>query len=604
MNSIILLILTICVFSLAYRYYSAFIAAKILVLDKKRPTPANEYNDGCDYVPTNKWITFGQHFAAIAGGGPLIGPVLAAQFGWGPGFFWILLGSVFAGAVHDMIILFASVRHKGESLAAIAKSEISPMTGAITAAITFFAIIITLAGVAVAVVNILYKNPWSVFSISMTIPIAMLFGIYIFKQGSVVIASIVGIVLICLSICAGPYIVESSIANWFSLGRGTLSILIPAYAFLIAILPIWLLLVPHGYLSTYMKIGVIVVLAVSLFFVAPTIKMPFITKFVSSQGPIIQGPWWPYVFITIACGAISGFHALIGTGTTPKLLKNESHIPLVGYGAMLSEGFVAVMALLAVVTLSPSDYFAINTPAKVFSKLGMDLVNLPKLASLVGLDVAHRPGGGVSLAVGMANIFSSFSGWITSTMKYWFQCIVVFEALFILTLIDSGTRVARYILQNILNNSCAPFKKAQDTKLYNTLYIIATSAAVSCIWGYLLYTGDISSLWPLFGATNQALASLALAVGTTVVLKTCKKKIYSLVTIIPCAFIFVTAMGACVFNIRNYFLNGQLLNAWICIAIVIMISFVMWDSVRKWISLLFGSQLVMKEEESQKEFSS
>ncbi|NRA73958.1 MAG: carbon starvation protein A [Rickettsiales bacterium] len=590
MNSIILLLIAVCFFSLAYRYYAAFIAAKVLVLDKKRITPANEYNDGCDYIPTNKSVAFGQHFAAIAGAGPLIGPVLAAQFGWGPGFFWILLGSVFAGAVHDMIILFASVRHKGESLATIAKSEISPITGSITAAITFFVIMITLAGVAVAVVNILSRNPWSVFSISMTIPIAMLFGVYIFKRGSVLIGSIIGIILICLAIFAGPYIVESKIAHWFSFGKGTLSILIPLYAFTIAVLPIWLLLVPHGYLSTYMKIGVIVILAISLFFVAPKIEMPFITKFVSSEGPIIKGPWWPYVFITIACGAISGFHALIGTGTTPKLLQNERHVPLVGYGAMLSEAFVSVMALLAVVTLSPADYFAINTPEIVFNKLGMSLVNLPKLASLVGLDVAHRPGGGVSLAVGMANIFSNFSGWITHTMKYWFQCIIVFEALFILTLIDSGTRVARYILQNILDAMYPPLKQTRDKKLHNMLYIAITSAMVSCMWGYLLYTGDISSLWPLFGATNQALAALALAVGTTVVIKTCKKKIYCLVTIIPCGFIFVTAMSACFFNIRNYFFDKQFLNAWICIAIVLMISFVILDSIRTWIALLYKKE--------------
>ena len=317
-----------------------------MVLDSKRITPANKYNDGCDYVPTNKWITFGQHFAAIAGAGPLIGPVLAAQFGWGPGFFWILLGSVFAGAIHDMTILFASVRHKGESLASIAKSEIGPITGAVTAIITFFVIMITLAGVGVAVVNILFKNPWSVFTIAMTIPIAMLFGVYIFKNGSVLIGSIIGIILICLAIFAGPYIVESSFASWFSFEKNTLSILIPVYAFTIAVLPIWLLLVPHGYLSTYMKIGVIVILAVSLFFVAPTIQMPFTSKFIHSGGPIINGPWWPYVFITIACGAISGFHALIGSGTTPKLIDSESHIPLVGYGAMLCEGFVSIMALL------------------------------------------------------------------------------------------------------------------------------------------------------------------------------------------------------------------------------------------------------------------
>jgi len=586
MNSVILLIVAICVFSLAYRYYAAFIAAKVLVLDPKRSTPANEYKDGCDYIPTSKWITFGHHFAAIAGAGPLIGPVLAAQFGWGPAFFWILLGSVFAGGVHDMIILFASVRHKGQSLATIAKAEISPITGAITGAITFFIIMVTLAGMGVAVVNILKNNSWSVFSVFMTIPIAMLVGTYIFKEGSVLIGSIAGIILVCLAIFSGPYILESKISNWFYFDRSTLSILIPGYAFFAAALPVWLLLTPRGYLSTYMKIGVIVVLAISLFFVAPTIQMPFTTKFISGGGPIIKGPWWPYVFITIACGAISGFHALIGTGTTPKLLKNERDIPLIGYGAMLTEAFVSIMALLAVVTLVPSDYFAINASQEAFGKLNMAVADLPKLSSLVGLDVAHRPGGGISLAVGMANIFSNFSGWLTNTMKYWFQCIVVFEALFILTLIDSGTRVARYILQNILNTACKPLKHTHGNKIYKTLYIIITSAVVSLIWGYFLYTGDITSLWPLFGTTNQALAALALAVGTTLVIKTCKKKIYVLVTIIPCAFVFVTAMAACVLNIKIYFASNQILNAWICILIMIMITFVILDSIRKWVVLL------------------
>jgi carbon starvation protein len=315
--------------------------------------------------------------------------------------------------------------------------------------------------------------------------------------------------------------------------------------------------------------------------------MPFTTKFISGGGPIIAGPWWPYVFITIACGAISGFHALIGTSTTPKLVQNERDIPAIGYGAMITEAFVSLMALLAVVTLAPEDYFAINASAEAFSKLDMVVVDLPRLTSLVGLDVSHRPGGGISLAVGMANIFSQFSTWLTSTMKYWFQCIIVFEALFILTIIDSGTRVARYILQNIITSSTKSLKKLSNKKISeNIFYVMFTSSIVSMIWGYLLYTGDITSIWPLFGATNQSIAALSLAIGTTVIIKTTKKKKYILITVIPCAFIFVTAMAACIFNVRYYFDHNQILNACICIVIMLMTIFVIFDCIRKWLVLL------------------
>jgi len=581
MQALVLITILICIFVLAYRYYAAFISAKILVLDNKKITPAVEFNDGSDYVPTNKWIVFGQHFAAIAGAGPLIGPALAAQFGWGPCFFWILLGSVFAGAVHDMVLLSASIRHKGESIANIAKTEISSLTGFITAILTFFIIIITLAGVGIVVVHILYNNPWGVFSIFMTIPIAMAVGLYIFRaKGSILIGSIVGIGLVCLSVFSGPYIVDTKIGAWLSFNRDTLSIILPVYTFFVMILPVWLLLTPRGYLSTYMKIGVIAVLAISVFLVRPEIKIPFTTEFISGNGPIINGPWWPYVFITIACGAISGFHALISTGTTPKIIEKESHIPLISYGAMLAEGFVAAMALIVIATLIPADYFAINTAKNIFDKLNMAVVELPQLSTMVGLDVAHRPGGGVSLAVGMAGIFSKVATWLIPTMKYWFQFIIMFEALFILTLIDSGARVARYILQNIIGSIWAPLKT------YNSLsYRTVLSIVVSIVWGYLLYTGNISSIWPLFGTTNQELASLALAIGTAVVFKTCKKKYYVLVTIIPCLFVFVIAIHASILNIKTYYANSQTLNAWICLILMIMSAIVMFDSMRTWVTL-------------------
>lgn len=583
MNSITLLAVSICVFLLAYRYYGAFIGAKVLMLNDNKETPAITYNDGRDYVPTNKWVVFGHHFAAIAGAGPLIGPVLAAQYGWGPSFFWILLGSVFAGAVHDMIILFGSMRHKGQLISVIAKNEVSPLTGAITSVVILFIIMITLAGVGAVVVNALFNNPWGVFSIAMTIPIAMLVGIYIFhlRPGTVFAGSVFGIILVCASVLAGPYITESQFAAWFTFDKKEVSVILPVYSFFAAALPMWLLLTPRGYLSTYMKVGVVAMLAVGLFFARPIIQMPFTTEFVHGGGPIFAGPCWPVVFITIACGAISGFHALIGSGTTPKLVEKESHIPAISYGAMLLEGFVAMMALLAVVTLAPADYFAMNSSAEAFAKLDLQVVNLPALSQLIGLDVAHRPGGAISLAVGMASIFAGFSSWLQETMKYWFQFMIMFEALFILTLIDSGTRVARYMLQGMIGSV---FPRVKDSSW--TPGVILTSGLVSLTWGYLLYTGDISSLWPLFGATNQALSALALALGTTMILKINRKKIYALITFVPFLFIFATAIAACVLNTKMFFAKEQLINAWISVALIIMIVTVVADNIRIWLKLL------------------
>jgi carbon starvation protein len=533
-------------------------------------------------------VVFGHHFAAIAGAGPLIGPVLAAQYGWGPSFFWILLGSIFAGAVHDMIILFGSMRHKGQSISVIAKNEVSPITGVITGIVILFIIMITLAGVGTVVVNALFHNPWGVFSIAMTIPIAMLVGFYIYhlKPGTVAVGSILGIVLVCASVFLGPYLANSPYAAWFSFERKTLAVILPVYGFFAAVLPMWLLLTPRGYLSTYMKIGVILMLAIGLFFARPLIKMPFATEFMQGGGPIFAGPCWPVVFITIACGAISGFHALIGSGTTPKLVEKESHIPIIGFGAMLLEGFVAIMALLAVVTLEPADYFAMNASVEAFARLNMNVVNLPALSNLIGLDVAHRPGGAISLAVGMASIFSGFSVWLQDTMKYWFQFMIMFEALFILTLIDAGTRVARYMLQGVFGNI---YPKVKNSSWLPG--VMFTSAAVSLIWGYLLYTGDISSLWPLFGATNQALSALALALGTTIILKINRKKIYALITVIPCLFIFTTAIAACVLNTKMFFLKGQIINTWISAVLIVMILMVIADNIRVWFALLKSKEL-------------
>jgi carbon starvation protein len=553
------------------------------MLDDRNITPSITCNDGKDYVPTNKWVVFGHHFAAIAGAGPLIGPTLAAQYGWGPGFFWILLGSVFAGAVHDMIILFGSVRHKGQSLSVIARKDVSKVTGYTTAIVTLFIIIVALAGLAVAVVNALYKNPWGVFTIAMTIPIAMIVGMYMFRirPGAIVSGSLFGFLAVCAAVILGAPVAESSFASWFSFDKQQLSVMLPLYGFCAAALPVWLLLAPRDYLSTYMKIGVVAALAVGLCFVNPTISMPFATQFVNGGGPIIPGPVWPYVFITIACGAISGFHALIGSGTTPKLIEKETQIRMVGYGAMIMEGFVGIMALLAAVTLIPNDYFAINTSSAVFAKLNMPVQNLSQLSALVGLDVAHRPGGAISLAVGMAYIFSNIGEGLQHTMKYWFQFIIMFEALFILTTIDAGTRVARYILQDILGDIYKPLKRTDWIP-----GIIFTSAAVSFTWGYILYTGDISTIWPMFGTTNQTLASLALAIGTTLILRVGRKKIYALITAIPCAFVAVTTYAAGFMNLQTYFAKGMILNSVMSIFIIVLVTIIIFENVRIWLQLL------------------
>jgi carbon starvation protein len=411
----------------------------------------------------------------------------------------------------------------------------------------------------------------------------MAVGVYMFKirPGAILSGSIIGVIAVCAAVFLGAPVAESNIASWFTFDRKTLSVLLPLYGFCAAALPVWLLLAPRDYLSTYMKIGVVVALGIGLFFVNPMVKMPFASQFIDGGGPIIPGPWWPYVFITIACGAISGFHALIGSGTTPKLIEKESQIPMVGYGAMLTEGFVALMALLAAVTLVPNDYFAINTSAAVFAKLNMPVVDLPELNKLVGLDVTNRPGGAISLAVGMAHVFANIGEGLRYTMKYWFQFIIMFEALFILTTIDAGTRVARYLLQDLLGYVWEPIKRTDWMP-----GVIATSAAVSFAWGYMLYTGDISSIWPMFGVTNQTLAGLALAIGTTIILRISEKKIYALVTLVPCAFVSITTFVAGIMNVQMYLARNMMLNAVLSIVIIVLVTIIIVDNIRVWMQLL------------------
>ena len=591
MNSIMLLIVAACVLVLAYRYYSAFIATKVLMLNNEYQTPAYRCNDGNEFVPMNKWVLFGHHFAAIAGAGPLVGPILAAQWGWGPGFMWILLGSVFAGAVHDFVILFASVRHNGQSLAVIARREVGPVAGVTTSLAILFIIILAMAGLSIVIVNALFGNPWGVFTIGMTIPIAVVIGLWMFKiaPGSIRSASIAGFLLVMGAVVAGHWVMPGqmwgSLAPALSFTKKQLAVMLPVYGFFAATLPVWLLLAPRDYLSSYMKIGTIGLLAVGILVVQPTVHFPMVTRFVDGGGPIIPGPWWPYVFITIACGAISGFHALISSGTTPKMIEKESEARFIGYGAMLTEAFVGVMALIAAVVLVPGDYFAINSAAPVYAKIAKEFptVELARLSELVGMDVAHRPGGAVSLAVGMAHIFSSIGG-MSHLMNYWYQFAIMFEALFILTTIDAGTRVARYILQDVIGTYLyAPMK--ETTWMPGSIF---ASFVVSFSWGYLVYSGDISSIWPMFGVANQLLATIALAIGTTIILKIAPVKNYAYVTLVPCAFLAVTVITAGAKNTMMYFgMNTALgnINGSASVILIILTAVILVDCASKWIKL-------------------
>jgi carbon starvation protein len=452
MNALTLVFVSLCVFALAYRYYGLFIANKVLVLRSERATPAVAMADGHDYVKTNKFVLFGHHFAAIAAAGPLLGPVLAAQFGYLPGALWIIIGAVIAGGVHDMVVLFASVRHKGHSLAKIAESEIGKTAGAVASFAFLFILILTLAGLSIAVVNAMFESAWGTFTVFATMPIAFSMGIYMYKirPGDVKGASIMGVVLLAAAILVGPYVAESPLwSSIFTLSKKQISVIIPIYGFLASVLPVWMLLCPRDYLSTYLKIGTIIMLAGGILIVRPDFQMAALTPYIHGGGPIIPGKVYPFVMITIACGALSGFHAIIGSGTTPKMIGNERDVLFIGYGAMLVEGFVAIMALVAACVLVPADYFAINTLDKVYATLGMVPVHLPDLAQAVGEKIQGRPGGAVSLAVGMAYIFSAVP-FMKGLMSYWYHFAIMFEAVFILTAVDTGTRVGRFFLQEMV----------------------------------------------------------------------------------------------------------------------------------------------------------
>ena len=539
MNALPFLLGALCVLAIAYRYYSAFLASRVVELNPARRTPAHTLTDGTNYHPTNRWVLFGHHFAAITGAGPLIGPVLAAQFGFLPGFLWLLIGVVLAGSVQDFIILFASTRRGGKSLAEIARQEIGPVAGVTTAIAVLFIIIVALAGLGLAVVNALRESPWGVFTIGCSIPLALFVGLYMyrFRKGRIAEASAIGVAGMFLAVIVGRYVSQSPLAPYLTLSPHGVTYAIASYGFIASVLPVWMLLCPRDYLSSYMKVGTIAFLILGLLLVNPVLHQPLVSAYVHGGGPIISGKVFPFVFITIACGAISGFHALVGSGTSPKMIDNEQDIRPIGYGAMLMEGLVGITALVACSALYPADYFAINVSPEKFALLGMQPVNLANLSSQVGEQVAGRTGGAVSLAIGMAQVFSSLPG-MRHLMSYWYHFAIMFEALFILTTIDTGTRVARFITQEFLGKLYKPFERT--SWMPGTLI---SSALVVFAWSYFILTGSISTIWPMFGIANQLLAVIALCVGTTVLINMGKAR-YAWVTLLPMVFVAITTLTA------------------------------------------------------------
>jgi len=521
----------VMVVAIAYRYYSAFIATKVLVLDDTRVTPAYRFEDGHNYVPTNKWVLFGHHFAAITGAGPLVGPVLAAQFGFLPGYLWILIGVVLGGAVHDFVILSASVRRDGKSLAEIVRAEIGPSAGLVAGFAVLFIVVIAIAAMAKVVVTALAESPWGTFTIGMTVPIALFMGLYMhrIRPGRIREASAIGVVLLLFSVGYGKTIASSPFASSFLLSEHTLTLCLAGYGFVASVLPVWMLLCPRDYLSSYMKLGTIVLLILGIVIVNPRLEMPAVSQF-TNGGPIVPGKLFPFVFITIACGAISGFHGLVASGTTPKMIEKESHARPIGYGAMLGEAIVGVVALIAAASLSQGDYFAINTPPDKFALLGMSTEHLPELAEQIGERLDGRPGGAVSLAVGISQVFSSLPGF-RHLMSYWYHFAIMFEALFILTTVDTGTRVARFLVQEFGGRLHPKF--AQTDWMPGT--VLATSL-VCVSWGYFVWSGSIATIWPMLGISNQLLACIALAAATTMIVNAGRGR-YAWVTLVPLAFV-------------------------------------------------------------------
>ncbi len=682
MNAAYWMLTALAVLTIAYRYYSAFIAARVLVLDDTRVTPAHTLNDGQNFHPTNKWVLFGHHFAAIAGAGPLIGPVLAAQFGFMPGYLWILFGVVLGGAVHDFVILVSSTRRGGRSLAEIAREELGPTLGLVTAIAILFIVVIALAGLGNVVVGALAESAWGVFTVGLSIPIALLMGGHIYKirGGSlrgIREATIAGCVLLLLALVFGKTFADSSYAEHLKLSRTTLTLCMAAYGFTASVLPVWLLLCPRDYLSSYLKIGTIALLVIGILIVHPDIKMPAVTPFIHGGGPIIKGPLFPFVFITIACGAISGFHALVASGTTPKMVMRESDTRAIGYGAMLMEGLVGITALIAACVMPPEDYIAINTDPKVavmatdathgeglarsraeleaagavltphdrtllaleagapitsieakklpaskilalsnpalaalgfnvradephpttledadFARLGLHVKELPALSRTAGEVVAARTGGGVSLAVGMARVFAGLPG-MSTLLAYWYHFAIMFEALFILTTIDTGTRIGRFLMQEFLGRVSPDLGKSTS----KTGAYLATALIVAG-WTYFILTGSISTIWPMFGIANQLLACAALCVATTIILRESKVRAHALITLLPLVFVSVTTITAGEESIRKLYMpmmadratyTTGLVNALVTSTLLLCIVFILVGSARCWVAFVRGT---------------
>jgi len=559
-NAVWLVLAAICSYLLAYRFYALFIANRVLRLDQHRQTPAQRFNDGLDYCPTDRTVLFGHHFAAIAGAGPLVGPVLAAQMGYLPGTLWLIVGVVFAGAVQDFIVLWASTRRDGRSMGDMIRSELGPLAGTIAMIGVLLIMVILLAVLALVVVKALKQSPWATFTVMMTIPIGVLMGVYgrYLRPGRIGEMSLIGFALLLLALIYGRHVAEDPVLGpMFDYSGEQLSMMLIAYGFVASVLPVWTLLAPRDYLSTFLKIGTIAGLALGIFFVLPDLKMPALTKFIDGTGPVFAGNLFPFLFITIACGAVSGFHALVSSGTTPKMLDNEINARFIGYGAMLMESFVAIMALVAAASLEPGLYFALNSPAALIgttpdsaaaaiSSWGFAVTPdmIKDAATNVGeATILSRTGGAPTLAVGMAEILSSAIGG-KAMMAFWYHFAILFEALFILTTIDAGTRVARFMIQDLIGSFVPVFR---DTRSW-TANIVATTVAVAG-WGYFLYQGvvdplgGINTLWPLFGIANQMLACIALILCTVVLFKM-KRQRYAWVTIVPATWVAICTLTA------------------------------------------------------------
>ena len=583
-NALWIVVASVCIYLIAYRFYGLYIAKNVLAVDPTRMTPAVRHNDGLDYVPTDKKVLFGHHFAAIAGAGPLVGPVLAAQMGYLPGMIWLLAGVVLAGAVQDFMVLFVSTRRDGRSLGELVKEEMGPTAGVIALVACFMIMVIILAVLAMIVVKALTHSPWGTYTVAFTIPLALFMGIYLryLRPGRIGEVSVIGLVFLIFAIISGGWVAESPTwAPYFDFTGVQLTWMLVGYGFVAAVLPVWLLLAPRDYLSTFLKIGTIVGLAVGILIMRPTLTMPALTKFVDGTGPVWTGNLFPFLFITIACGAISGFHAFIGSGTTPKQIDKWSDILPVGFGAMLAECVVGVMALIAATSLHPADYFAINSSAEAWAGLGMEVVHLPKLSEEIGLDLYGRTGGAVTLAVGMTDIFIRVP-WFSNLASYFFQFVIMFEAVFILTAVDSGTRVARYLLQDFLGDLWAPLKRTDW--LPGSIFCSIIACA---LWGYLLNSGDINSVWALFGVSNQLMASVGLIIGATIILRLATKRVYMLTCVIPLAYLFVTVNYAGYWMIKNVYFNSaakgyNIFNGTISIIMMVLGVIILISALRKW----------------------